>query len=529
MDHETEHLEGADDSDGEYSAASDASGMFGCFDAENDDAYNLTAGTSHGTCVEVMMWRPLVGPDDIRIMVFEPATDQDAPVCFTFEITSLSAPRKYHALSYAWGQIEEDGSHLTDYVFIDGLGYKVSQHLNQGLKRIRQYWRDYSMKPALWADALCIDQANMAERSRQVALMGRIYAASQSLLIWLGESPLPVDLVQLQERSRRSLQNRSPIRLSRLSEYTVETILRNNRYFKRRWTLQEMLLQSRRTVLTYNFVFSFRAMEKDCHPFEGLEHTLPLMVRNEGELSRATLLENLTQYGIAECSDPRDRVYALLAVSYDDHGIRPDYRKSVEEVYIELAIHYICSGWATAILGYANLSPLIGAPETLVDVPSWVPDWRHIDSSSRSIQLKQEGHATVTEGKILDMEVWVTPCEHEQGASDDCAVCTTFEVPVALGVGVTWKSTLCECYIADSLVCLTLFTIVIDGEQQVLPMVKIGIDSEQLAAPMRLVPISTSMGETFRDAELVSWTAPYAKSEQLTRRVKLQRRTIRIV
>ena len=36
---------------------------------------------------------------------------------------------------------------------------------------------------ALWVDAMCIDQANVAERNMQVALMGQIYAKADAVLM----------------------------------------------------------------------------------------------------------------------------------------------------------------------------------------------------------------------------------------------------------------------------------------------------------------------------------------------------------
>lgn len=38
----------------------------------------------------------------------------------------------------------------------------------------------------LWADSLCINQADVSERSHQVNLMGAIYKSAESVLVWLG-------------------------------------------------------------------------------------------------------------------------------------------------------------------------------------------------------------------------------------------------------------------------------------------------------------------------------------------------------
>jgi hypothetical protein len=39
----------------------------------------------------------------------------------------------------------------------------------------------------LWADAVCIDQSNVHERTEQVAMMGAIYSGASCTLVWLSE------------------------------------------------------------------------------------------------------------------------------------------------------------------------------------------------------------------------------------------------------------------------------------------------------------------------------------------------------
>ncbi|TVY20647.1 Heterokaryon incompatibility protein 6, OR allele [Lachnellula arida] len=43
-----------------------------------------------------------------------------------------------------------------------------------------------TLAPILWVDALCINQDDMDERNRQVALMGRIYENASQVIAWLG-------------------------------------------------------------------------------------------------------------------------------------------------------------------------------------------------------------------------------------------------------------------------------------------------------------------------------------------------------
>lgn len=49
----------------------------------------------------------------------------------------------------------------------------------------RELWPD-GPQAWCWIDQICIDQSNLAERSSQVSLMGRIYSSAFFTLVWLG-------------------------------------------------------------------------------------------------------------------------------------------------------------------------------------------------------------------------------------------------------------------------------------------------------------------------------------------------------
>ena len=69
----------------------------------------------------------------------------------------------------------------------------MTRNLHRALLRLRLK----SESRTLWIDAVCIDQHNMAERSRQVAMMGRIYRQASCVNVWLGEPPKRVTHVNV--------------------------------------------------------------------------------------------------------------------------------------------------------------------------------------------------------------------------------------------------------------------------------------------------------------------------------------------
>jgi Heterokaryon incompatibility protein (HET) len=73
-------------------------------------------------------------------------------------------------------------------ITLSGRPWEVTQNLFSALQHLRLPNRD----GILWVDALCINQADDDEKSRQVGQMRRVYAGSnctEKVLVWLGDGP----------------------------------------------------------------------------------------------------------------------------------------------------------------------------------------------------------------------------------------------------------------------------------------------------------------------------------------------------
>lgn len=97
--------------------------------------------------------------------------------------SKLSAD-SYSALSYVWGEISP-----TFAIKIDGQEMRISQNLFTALRRLRAHNPNRYVN--IFADALCINQADVNERSHQVTLMGKIYSRCANVLFWFGELETP--------------------------------------------------------------------------------------------------------------------------------------------------------------------------------------------------------------------------------------------------------------------------------------------------------------------------------------------------
>jgi hypothetical protein len=114
---------------------------------------------------------------EIRLVTILPASPFSKPIeCVVGKGTLRDVPT-YIALSYTWS----DPS-VTAAVFIDGIERQITTNLESTLRHIR----DEVNPVVLWADAICINQSDTAERNHQVQLMRQIYSGVD-VLAWLGE------------------------------------------------------------------------------------------------------------------------------------------------------------------------------------------------------------------------------------------------------------------------------------------------------------------------------------------------------
>lgn len=84
----------------------------------------------------------------------------------------------------------------------------------------------------------------------------------------------------------------------------------------------------------------------------------------------------------SKCSDPRDRIYALLSliVENDKQRIRPDYTKPFRQIYKDLVLDLALPTRTKAARGGGSLDILAFCSSTTsipsLNLPTWVPDWR---------------------------------------------------------------------------------------------------------------------------------------------------------
>jgi hypothetical protein len=131
----------------------------------------------------------------------------------------------YTCLSHVWGQPDE-----AHPVLINGELRTVRKNLLDFLRRARKKQIGW-----LWVDALCIDQANVAERTHQVQQMGTIFFRATKVILWLGTSWKAVEFLREGSGSLASPEH--------------ATWFNQIEYWQRAWVTQEVILARQVTLM----------------------------------------------------------------------------------------------------------------------------------------------------------------------------------------------------------------------------------------------------------------------------------------
>jgi Heterokaryon incompatibility protein (HET) len=359
--------------------------------------------------------------------------DEQKIVC-VLENTSLEGAVEYMALSYAW----ENGSRA-QAISISGTERLVSANLVDALRQLRNESDDV----VLWADQLCINQNDPAEKASQIQIMGSIYKNAVQVISWVGIAADDSDLV-LTTLHRIERHYFSPEKSGILSSiiqdlekstshdqiWDKSRILDNlrtafpafaaRRYWTRLWMLQEFVLAKNVLVMCGSKTMpdlAFKnawevlgraankpdrfipgseivaiaetwshdskwwdswlglkrliAAREDYHMERPLNKSYDIMDSDLFDVMFKTLTTFSGQTTMS-CSDPRDRVFSLLGLATDSHrfGHFPDYTKSTESTYEELARNFIQ-------LGHVDTFSLCQEDPTRRKrkMASWAADW----------------------------------------------------------------------------------------------------------------------------------------------------------
>jgi hypothetical protein len=344
---------------------------------------------------------PLLEGHIVRLLELAPGARDDAVVMRLFP-TELEHALDFEALSYVWG---DPG--VTVPVTCSGLSFGVTVNLHAALVRTRYTDRVRT----LWADAICINQGHVKERSHHVAFMNLIYRRAKTVLVCMDADPdggaadvVAADVIALlDEHALRAAQYASVQQMPVLApddpllddpRWKSLAVLMKRPWFTRAWVLQEVGVARDPQVLYGDAAaFSYRALmnlvrwmvrcasniETRAGIFWLTIHTdwedwLPGWRKRGAADPHYTLLDLLGHARGLLCKDPKDHIYAFLghplAQLEDGSGpvIQPDYEKDTRVLYLETATFLLQSASDLRVLSSVEHNYTTMAE----DFPSWV-------------------------------------------------------------------------------------------------------------------------------------------------------------
>jgi Heterokaryon incompatibility protein (HET) len=366
---------------------------------------------------------------EIRLLSICRTNDPTALLECDFQTFELNAAPPFDSVSYVWGDPK-----VTAEIKVGGISTQITVNLCAALKRLREkadvQW--------IWADALCINQNDSAEKNHQVLLMRQIYRRAGRVFSWLGEGDEDTHLAfALIERWADAILSTSPDLRSwpdgeamRAALATVENpfdeqawaalrSLFRKTYWQRIWIVQEVFLARQcfficgaNEILFHKILWTYRAWLSGDLRLTRLEEILkigtypdyfyPFMrIILELDLARVSIAEKdsnppashvlsslpflLKRASSLSATDLRDKIYGVLGLlNVEDLPIPVDYSKDVADAYTNVVWSLIQMTSRLDILTFGGIGTFGSLHNpTRHNLPSWMPDFREQDFDAR--------------------------------------------------------------------------------------------------------------------------------------------------
>jgi hypothetical protein len=336
--------------------------------------------------LRIISYPPLLSSNSFRLIQLSPGSGSDIISVHLLQSELQSAP-VYDAVSYVWGDSE-----CAVTISCDSQPLEITTNLHWALWRIR----DPYVAQCVWADAICINQLDVSERSSQVALMGSIYGKARFVFLAMGnafgeDDQNVMSLVRDISSVWTTAESRTAIGVAFREDRRWNSIsaIMSSIWFTRVWVVQEAGLAKHPIVLYGNARCPYRELITivswaRSQPWSAVLYGIPGWVIHAvwsdwtqiPEFPNVTLFDLLSHGAVLECKDPRDRVYAFLGhpLAKDADGssafLLPDYTKDYREIYQEVS---------TLLFQQIGLRLLASVEHTEFTIsealPSWVVRW----------------------------------------------------------------------------------------------------------------------------------------------------------
>jgi hypothetical protein len=330
--------------------------------------------------------------------------DLDDDIDCRIRHVTLASTLEITALSYTWGDPKDRKA-----ISVGGHTLEVTVNLFDALRHLRSPQETRT----LWVDAVCINQEDLDERSKQVLRMRDIYTFAKTVEVWLGltddDDYAGMALVRKlgaivsapEESLAKGFHNEYQQAFLDIFEAAEPKEVRalcqlfKRPWWTRVWVVQELMLANQQAALVrcgeaaapwLSFLVTAYAVESSWFIVDAIVTSVfpddKVDAFNNGirmaQCRRVdpthplfSLLELLHQHRDCESTDPKDKVYGLLGLSGDveDIGIMPNYDQSPEEIFTDLFKKHVLATNSLDMICAARF------PRRFSSLPSWVPDW----------------------------------------------------------------------------------------------------------------------------------------------------------
>ncbi|EHK16029.1 uncharacterized protein TRIVIDRAFT_39727 [Trichoderma virens Gv29-8] len=362
------------------------------------------------------VYKPLGENKCVRFLTLQPGSGSD-PLVGGLEFGSLDPADieqlpPYEAISYVWGTSDRRFE-----LVCDGAVLPLTQSIRDALMRVRLPDRPRR----LWADQICINQDDIAERSQQVKLMNAVYKNASKVLVWLGRDldGVAADAVRMvhhldgvfkddEAHEKFKVDHEENLPMQSSERWVPLAKLTKLPWFHRIWIVQEIGTTAPATLYWGDTemdwdMLSFVAgiLNERYHHLRtrffigtsNIRYLHKRFVEPDVEYdqfhNRGNFAYELHRARHLLAQDPRDHVYAFLGHfsigkgSEELQGLEADYSKSIGEVFFDVAVRGLRGADDLVMLAATHHSRSDGkrrAPgnDQDLDLPSWVPDWRDL-------------------------------------------------------------------------------------------------------------------------------------------------------
>ncbi|KAM5350720.1 hypothetical protein ACJ41O_007225 [Fusarium nematophilum] len=337
------------------------------------------------------------GVADHKYQYHHPDPDFDKSL---YEIPEPGGGRKeephFEALSYVWGSIDHP-----DSILVESPSDKTTKSLRIGrnLALALRSLRYQDKTRTLWVDAICINQADDDEKAVQVTRMASIFSLASRVIVWLGpeqdksafamgvlatigqqvEFSMQTGVLPCPSAERPTWHRReAKLPYSREDWQRVSQLLQRP-WFTRVWTVQEIALANRQALvrcghsemswdLFRRAITRSWALRQEHVDFSSLSRLVPTCFAKKN--TGFHLGDLLSMYGGYLCTNPRDKVYGMLALAPPKFSaqIEPSYTESVGETYKRTLLTHMR---ITERVEVYSPEPYKRA----IEASSWVPDF----------------------------------------------------------------------------------------------------------------------------------------------------------